>query len=134
MAQVGALGDIVFQVSADAIKTINNVVWSGSARYAENKRHLGNTVVEFTGSEADTLSFDMVLSLYLGVDPMEDIQKIKAHERAGTALPLVLGERSIGSYKWVIKSHKVQMETFDGHGNVTGATVSVELLEYAKSR
>ena len=32
MAQVGALGDIVFQVSADAIKTINNVVWSGSAR------------------------------------------------------------------------------------------------------
>lgn len=134
MAQVGALGDIVFQVSADTIKTINNVVWSGSARYAEHKRHLGDTAVEFTGLEADTISFDMMLSLYLGVDPMEDIEKIKAYERTGTALPFVLGDRSIGKYKWVIKSHKVQMQTFDGRGNVTVAIVSVELLEYVKSR
>ncbi len=133
MAQVGALGDIVFQVSADTIKTINNVVWSGSARYAEHKRHLGDTVAEFTGLEADTISFDIVLSLYLGVDPMVDIDKIWAYERAGTHLPLVLGDRSIGKFKWVIKSHKVQLRTFDGNGNVTSAHVSLDLLEYVKS-
>ncbi len=133
MAQVGCLGDIVFQVSADAIKTINNVVWSGSARYSEHKRHLSNTLTEFTGLEADTISFEMVLSLYLGVDPMEDIEKIWAYERSGKALSLVIGEKSIGKFKWTIKSHKVQMETFDGKGNITGARVSVELLEYVKS-
>ena len=34
MGMVGCLGDIVFTVSDRTIKTIDNVTWSGSARYA----------------------------------------------------------------------------------------------------
>lgn len=34
MGMVGCLGDIVFTVSDRTIETINNVTWSGSARYA----------------------------------------------------------------------------------------------------
>ena len=39
MGMVGCLGDIVFTVSDRTIETINNVTWSGSARYATHQRH-----------------------------------------------------------------------------------------------
>lgn len=31
---VGCLGDMVFEVSEETIETIDNVTWSGSARYS----------------------------------------------------------------------------------------------------
>jgi len=132
MAQVGCLGDIVFQVSSEQVKTIEDVIWSGSARYSEHKRHLINALTEFTGVDADTISFNMELSMYLGVDPMKDLGKIWEYERSGKALSLVIGERGYGKYKWTIHKHKIKMRTFDKKGNVTGATVSVDLLEYLK--
>ncbi len=131
--QVGVLGDIVFQVSSNVIKTIDNLQWSGSARYSEHNRHLTNTLTEFTGIDPDTMSFDMELSAYLGVDPMAELTKIWTYERSGKPLSLVVGERAYGKYKWTIKSHKIKMRTYDKRGNVTGASVSVDLLEYLKS-
>lgn len=131
--QVGVLGDIVFQVSSNVIKTLDNLQWSGSARYGEHSRHLTNALTEFTGIDPDTMSFDMELSAYLGVDPMAELVKIWTYERSGKPLSLVVGERAYGKYKWTIKSHKIKMRTYDKRGNVTGASVSVELLEYLKS-
>jgi hypothetical protein len=131
--QVGVLGDIVFQVSSNVIKTLDNLQWSGSARYGEHSRHLTNALTEFTGIDPDTMSFDMELSVYLGVDPMAELVKIWTYERSGKPLSLVVGERAYGKYKWTIKSHKIKMRTYDKKGNVTGASVSVDLLEYLKS-
>lgn len=132
MAQVGCLGDIIFQVSSKEVKTIDNVIWSGSVRYSEHKRHLTNVLTEFTGIDADTISFEMVLSIYLGVEPMGELGKIWEYERSGKALSLVIGEKAYGKFKWNIKSHKIKMQTFDGKGNITGATVSIDLIEYLK--
>ena len=131
--QVGVLGDIVFQVSSNVIKTLDNLQWSGSTRYGEHSRHLTNALTEFTGIDPDTMSFDMELSVYLGVDPMAELVKIWTYERSGKPLSLVVGERAYGKYKWTIKSHKIKMRTYDKKGNVTGASVSVDLLEYLKS-
>ncbi len=131
--QVGVLGDIVFQVSSNVVQTFDNLQWSGSARYGEHERHLTNALTEFTGLDPDKMSFDMDLSVYLGVDPMAELVKIWTYERSGKPLSLVVGERTYGKYKWTIKSHKIKMKTYDKRGNVTGASVSVELLEYLKS-
>ena len=69
MGMVGCLGDIVFTVSDRTIETINNVTWSGSARYATHQRHGTHALTEFTGLDPDKMTFDIVLSAYLGVDP-----------------------------------------------------------------
>jgi hypothetical protein len=130
MGQVGCLGDIVFIVSSEQVETISNAQWSGSARYAEHQRHLYHALTEFTGINADTMSFDMHISAYLGVKVMDELVKIWTYERKGTTLPLVLGEKPYGKYRWVIKSHKIKMRYFDGKGNLTDATVSMNLLEY----
>ena len=34
MAVIGCLGDIIFEVSEATVRTLDNMVWSGSARYA----------------------------------------------------------------------------------------------------
>ncbi len=131
--QVGVLGDIVFQVSSNVIKTFDNLQWSGSARYSEHNRHLTNALTEFTGIDPDTMSFDMELSTYLGVDPMTELVKIWTYERSGKPLTFVVGERAYGKYKWTIERHKIRMKTYDKRGNVTGVSVSIDLLEYMKS-
>lgn len=132
MAQIGCLGDIPFIVSADTVQTINNAVWSGSARYSEHQRHLTNALTEFTGLDPDTFSFDITLSAYLGVDPMTAIVQLWQYERNGTSVPLVIGNKGYGKYRWTVKKHKIKMQTYGFGGNVTGAIVSVDLLEYLK--
>ena len=131
--QIGALGDIVFQVSAEQVKTIDKMVWAGQARYAKQDRHLNDSLTEFTGLEPDTISFEIMLSAYLGTDPYPDIVKIWQYERSGKALPLVIGERTYGKWRWVIEKHQIKMQNFDKTGNLLSATVSVDLLEYLKS-
>lgn len=128
--QVGTLGEIVFFVSDRAVKTISNFVWSGSARYAVHQRHLTHALTEFTGLDPDQITFDIVVSAYLGVDPLSEVVKVWNYERAGTAVPLTIGTHAYGKYRWSITSHKMKAQTFDGQGDVTSATISLTLQEY----
>lgn len=129
---VGYLGDIVFTVAADKIETFNNASWGGSASYGTHKRHNGTTLLEFVGSDADTFSFDIKLSAELGIDVMGEIKKILSAERKGAILRLVIGKKSYGRYRWVIKKHTVKMQYYDRRGNLTAAEVSLSLTEYIK--
>ena len=132
MGMVGCLGDIVFTVSDRTIKTIDNVTWSGSARYATHQRHGTHALTEFTGLDPDKMSFDIVLSAYLGVDPITEVVKLWNYERSGIAVPLVIGNKGYGKYRWSVLDHKMKMKTYDGRGNVTSATVTVNLQEYLR--
>lgn len=127
---LGALGDIVFQVSDDTVKTLNNLSWGGSANYATHKRHGYHAMTEYTGMGADTISFDMILSAYLGVNPQAEISKLFGYERNGTALSFVLGNKAYGKYRWVITKHSVKSQYFDGDGSITQCKVTVNLQEY----
>lgn len=129
---VGCLGDIVFEVSSKTVKTLDNMTWSGSVRYATHQRHGTHALTEFTGIDPDKITFDIKLSAYLGVDPLAEVVKIWNYERDHITLPLVIGDKGYGKYRWTIQNHKEKMEAFDGHGNVTSATVSLSLLEYLR--
>ena len=128
--QIGCLGEIIFEVSSKTVKTFDKMQWSGSVRYSVHQRHLTHALTEFTGIDPDTISFEMNLSIYLGVEPMGELVKLWDYERSGKSVSLVIGDKAYGKYRWVVKSHKTKMQTFDKRGNLTGATVSVDLLEY----
>lgn len=128
--QVGYLGEIIFAVSDETVETINNFVWSGSARYSTHRRHLTNALTEFVGLDPDKITFDIFVSVYLGVDPMTEVVKIWNYERSGTAVPLTIGTHAYGKYRWSIKSHKMKAQTFDKRGDITSATISLTLQEY----
>ena len=133
MAVIGCLGDIVFEVSEETIRTINNMKWSGSARYSTHQRHLTNALTEFTGIDPDKMSFDIILLKHLGGDPITTVAKLFGYERDGTSLPLVIGDKGYGKYRWTILSHDMKVNVHDARGGVASATVTVNLQEYLKS-
>lgn len=130
MALIGCLGDVVFTVSDSVVETLDNVKWSGSAQYAVHQRHLTHALTEFTGLDPDKITFDITLSSDLGVDPMAEVVKIWNIERSGKAVPLTIGARVYGKYRWNITKHEMKMKAFYRNGEVHTATVSVSLQEY----
>lgn len=130
MAIIGCLGDVIFTVSRSVVRTLDNMTWSGSARYATHERHLTNALTEFTGLDPDKITFDILLSAELGVDPIAEVVKLWNIERSGRAVPLTVGTKGYGKYRWNITKHEMKMKTFYKNGDVHTATVSVSLQEY----
>ena len=78
MAVIGYLGTsaeegIIFETSSDKIETPDNMVWSGSSRYATHQRHGTHALTEFTGMDSDKISFDITFLAEVGVDPMKEV-------------------------------------------------------------
>lgn len=132
MAVIGTLGtDIVFSVSRKQVKTFDGLTWDSSVRYAEHDRHLKDTLLEYTGLEADTISFSVLFSIFLGVDPMQEIIKLLTAEREGRVMRLVIGSKAYGKNKWVITKTSKNLQRFDNRGNLLAAKVEISLKAYA---
>lgn len=130
MAIVGCLGSVIFTVSDTTVRTVDNLSWSGSARYATHQRHMGTALTEFVGLDPDKLTFDMTLTAQLGVNPATEINHLAALKQRGAAVPFVLGNQIYGKYRWTVTGLKMKAKFFDVRGNLYAATVSVSLQEY----
>lgn len=133
MAYIGCLGDIAFEVSAETVRTLNNFKWSGGAKWATHDRHKYHALTEYTGMEPDKISFSVYLSAYLGVSPLNEVEKILKYEREGTPLALTIGDKGYGKYRWTITDHAYEAESYDGEGNVMTANLKLNLLEYLRN-
>ena len=88
---VGCLGDISFAVFDSHVETIKNMVQNVSARYTTHQRAEGPALTEFTGTDAQTITFDIELAAYLGVNPTKERERLQECVLNGTTLPFVLG-------------------------------------------
>lgn len=130
---VGCLGDVEFSVSSELVQTFENLKWSGSARIASHDRHLGGSLAEFTGSDAEKVSFDFVLSEFLGKKDVQlELDRLRMWMVSGKVLPLVIGTKSYGRYRWLIQSFDTSKNIYDGRGKLLSCHVSVSLIEYLK--
>jgi len=132
VAVIGCLGDIIFEVSDKIYRTLENMKWSGSARYAVHDRHCTDALTEFVGLDPDGFTFDMTLTAQLGVEPMKEITQLFDYERTGEAVPLTIGEHAYGKYRWNVTKHEAKVKCTDKGGNIYAAVVSVSLQEYLK--
>lgn len=130
--QIGYLGKVLFIVAAGQIKTIQNFSWETSVEYAEHDRHLRGQMLEFTGVNAGTIKFDITLSAYLGTAPMTDYMKLESYMENGTAIPLRIGTKTYGHYRWVIEKLSMEGQYTDAAGDWTQIKVTVSLREYTK--
>lgn len=133
MAVIGSLGDVIFTVSAELVRTLENFQWSGSARYGVHQRHGGNALTEFTGLDPDQISLEITLSAELGTNPMEEIWRLWRYLRNGAALPLTIGTHGYGRYRWTITALSVKTKYFDRNGELYHTVVSLKLQEYLRS-
>jgi len=132
MGKIGCLGEIAFEVSSERVLTTKSMKWSGAARYGKHAILGGNTVTEFLGNDAEKITLSVVLSAYLGVNPMQELEKIIRYRRTGAALPLVIGEKAFGRYRWNILSHDATITSTDDKGNALTISVNLTLQEKLK--
>lgn len=132
MARIGAFGNLVFSVSDKTIKTFDNMKWDFSSKYATHDRHIKADLLEYQGPEIESISFGIEFSVFLGVDPLKEIRKLREMVRNGYIGRLVIGGKIYGNYKWVIQKGTINLQRFDGHGNLWTAKADVTLKEYPK--
>lgn len=130
---VGCLGDVEFSVSSELVETFENMKWQGSARITTHERHLNGSLAEFTGSDAEKVSFDFVISEFLGTTDVQlKLDQLRMWMVNGKVLPLVIGTKSYGRYRWLIQSFDASKNIYDGRGKLLSTHVSITLIEYLK--
>jgi phage protein U len=130
MAEIGKFGPVAFVVAAKQVQTFEQMEWQSAASFAEHKRHMHGPLLEFTGLEADQMKFTMLLTAYLGTNPIKLIAALLDMERAGTPDILVIGPKAYGRGRWVIVKSSRVMDRFNSRGELLSARVSVELKAY----
>jgi hypothetical protein len=129
---VGCLGDIVFRVNNRAVSTINNMLLTGTTRVAMHDIVGNKTKIEYIGSEARGISFEMTLCSDLGVNVDEEIKKIEKYAEVGKTLPLVIGKKMYGSYRWIILKYTIDYKLFNRAAQPQMVIVKITLAEYIK--
>ena len=119
--------DVAFVVSSSVIETFDNMKVNKAVSYTTHKIHGKKAAPEMTGQDADTVTFEILLSAYLGVNPQKELEKLEAFMKDGTICNLVLGNKTVGT--WVIKSIPYNVDYVYKEGDITQAKVTISLIE-----
>ena len=131
MAVIGTWGDITFAVSRNQIKTFDGLKWDSGAKFSTHDRHLKEPLLEFTGTDVESMTFTMFFSAFLGVNPIAEVSKMLKAMRRGEVHPLIIGPKAYGTNKWVITKLSNSLNRYDNRGNLLVAKVSVTMKSYS---
>lgn len=127
--QLGNFGEIVFEASAQTVRNWQKLQRKGSARFAEHKVLGAKPRLEFLGEGLDTVSLQIRLDHQLGLDPIAEIDALRAIKAAGQEKQLILGGNVFG--KFVLVDLVEDHQRHGAGGLLLMADVSLELKEYA---
>lgn len=131
MATIGSRGGFTFYVSRSAIKTFDDLKWESSVKYSTHERHLKEPLLEFTGTNVESMTFTMFFSVFLGVNPISEVAKLLQAMRRGEVHRLVIGPKAYGTNKWVITKLSNSLKRYDQRGNLLVASVNVTMQSYS---
>lgn len=127
---VGTFGTVVFEASSLLTRTFDDFKRQGSARFATHEVINQKQVLEYLGENTENISFSMILSAALNVNPFKELEILRAMRATGESQILVIGGKKIGS-RWVIKNLDESITRFDGVGTILSAIVNISLEEDA---
>lgn len=130
MATIGSYLNVVFQVSDNRVNTFNNFTRTGDARYEKHAIKHQKPLLEFEGPDVESVTFDVKLSVNLGINPLAELEKWKKSWREGKRGIFLLGNKPVSNNAFVISKVTENHKTFDKKGNVLTIEISLDLLEY----
>lgn len=128
---VGSFGMVVFETSADLIRTLDDFQRSGQAQYAEHARIGNKALLQFVAPSLESVTFKMLFCAEIGVNPRIEINKLRTMRDQGIAAPLILDGRPLAKY--VIQSLSETWKRLDNRGGLHSAEVQVSLKEYVEA-
>ena len=100
---IGYLGDVVFEVSQQQVKTFGDLRRNASARLASHDLISRKPLLEFTGPALESLSFSMTLSSFLGIEPIEEVQTLRGMRDQGLTIPFILDGTPQSEGLWLLE-------------------------------
>lgn len=128
----GSLGNIVFTVSDEQVKTFNDFNLQGQANISTHARHNAKALPEFVGLNNDKVTLTVRVSRDLGAEPQEEINKLKENMNLGRLCTLTIG-KTVHDYKWLISQIDISAENYDRYGTLSDITIRITLIEYPRS-
>lgn len=131
MAEIGNLGSLItFSVSSSKVLTFNKMTQTIKGRWATHSVVSAKPKTEFLGADLRGLNLSIKLDATHGVKPRNTLKEIEKAVENGTAMPLVIGGKKVGDYKWVITQASETWDTIFSKGELIQASVSLTLQEY----
>ncbi|MGP7817778.1 phage tail protein [Niallia sp. 01092] len=132
MAIIGSFAGVAFEVKSKKILTFNESQREGAARW-ENHNIIGRKPIpEFIGPGLEQFSMTIVLSVYQGVNPEKELDKLRSFRDTGKISTFILGNKSVSKNQWRIIGLKESNKHIDNRGNLLIVSVDVSMEEYPK--
>ena len=128
MAEVGSLGNVVFTVSAELVRTFSDYGRKTSARVATHEIIGQKPVLEFLGASEETISFKIKLSAFRGVNPKEEADRLREMCENGKAVKF-----GVSTYQTKTNRKKL-IAAYSDKGNLISSELNISLREYAQRR
>ena len=127
---IGSLGEVVFEVSDEKVRTFRDFQIQRSAKYSEHAIHGRKGLLEFTGLSPASASLSIKLDAGLGVNPKEELNNLREILTKHEAVPFILDGEPQGDGLWVLESLDENFEVIDNHGTFIALNVSLKIREY----
>ena len=128
---IGTFGPLTFETSEKRIRTFDAFKRKTGAKFEEHAIIGLKPKLEFTAPGLDDISFQVVFSAYLGLNPAKEIDSLREIVQKGEYHPLIIGGKTLG--KFVVESVAEAWNHVDNKGNLLDAAVDISLKEYIES-
>lgn len=129
---IGSLGDVVFETSTQKVRTFDDLSREGSSRWGTHEILHQKPLSEFVGPGQEDIRFTIRLDAGLGVNPSEELEKLRKMRDTGEVTYLIIGGETVTTNYWYIESIKERQKNFTGRGILTLAVVELSLKEYRR--
>lgn len=102
------------------------------ARLAEHDLINQQSMIEFLGTDAETITLDILLMRDLGVNPAEVTELLRGYLNDGYADFFILGGEIVGDSQWLINDLTEKKTVVDNYGKTTVARLEVEFRSYSE--
>lgn len=130
--RIGSFGGLIFRVDDERVLTFRDMQRTVSAEWDTVNRIAGKPLSIFSGAALQQISMTVILDATLGIPPRKMLQEIETMVENGSAYPLLVGNKQIGSSYWVITKSTESWKTILTKGKLLRAEVSLTFQEYVK--
>lgn len=125
---IGVLGPIVFEVSAEKMRTWREAKRAASARWATQEVFEGKPVKQFIGPGLSKINLSVRLDIERGVIPRDEIRQMRLQMDTGAVLQFTVGGELVGDF--AINDVDEEWRHFSRTGVLLIADIALTLEEY----
>ena len=130
MAKIGTFGKLRFKISDREALIFQNMKRELSGKWNQMERIGQKPLVSFGGPELQKITFTVFLDAGLGVSPRDLLVEMEELAERGTAEFLIIGQRQVGSGRWVLVKSSEAWDKILNKGELLRATAELTLQEY----